>query len=82
LRYPEKSCRVRDTGVGISADQLAAVFDLFAPDDRHRSWANGGLGIGLAVVRELVARHGGTVRAASDGDGKGSEFVVRLPAAG
>lgn len=70
--------RVRDTGRGIRADMLPKIFTLFsqaAPDER------GGLGIGLAVVRGLVERHGGTVQAFSSGPGEGSEFVVRLPVA-
>jgi PAS domain S-box-containing protein len=67
--------RVGDTGRGIAADVLPHIFDLFAqatPDER-------GLGIGLAVVRGLVQRHGGSVEAHSDGPGRGSEFTVRLP---
>jgi signal transduction histidine kinase len=74
--------RVRDTGVGVPADQAEAIFGLFARLPQTHPRAKGGLGVGLAVVRELVARHGGTVRCHSDGPGRGSEFVVRLPAAG
>lgn len=69
--------RVRDTGRGIAADALHHIFDMFTqatPDER-------GLGIGLTVVRGLVERHGGSVEARSDGVGKGSEFIVRLPIA-
>jgi signal transduction histidine kinase len=77
----EAVVRVRDSGVGIPADRLESVFELFAQNDRRRGEEDAGLGIGLAVVGELVALHGGTVRAASDGDGHGSEFVVRLPVA-
>jgi PAS domain S-box-containing protein len=73
--------RVRDTGVGIPADMLARVFDLFTQVDRTRRQAQGGLGIGLALVKSLVELHGGAVEAHSDGLGKGSEFVVRLPLA-
>jgi PAS domain S-box-containing protein len=69
--------RVRDTGCGIASDMLPRVFDLFA-----QATPNSGLGIGLAVVRGLVERHGGTVDVRSEGEGKGSEFVVRLPMAG
>jgi PAS domain S-box-containing protein len=72
--------RVRDTGVGIAADMLPKVFDLFTQvgSSLHRS--QGGLGIGLALVKSLVELHGGSVTATSPGVGQGSEFVVRLPA--
>jgi CheY-like chemotaxis protein len=73
--------RVRDTGVGIPADQLRKIFDLFIQVDRSLERAQGGLGIGLTLVQRLVELHGGTVEARSDGPGKGSEFVVRLPVA-
>jgi signal transduction histidine kinase/DNA-binding response OmpR family regulator len=72
--------RVRDTGVGIPGESLSAVFNLFTQVDRSLDRAQGGLGIGLTLVRRLVEMHGGTVEAHSDGPGKGSEFVVRLPA--
>ncbi len=71
--------RVRDTGIGIPADQLPRIFDLFTQVERGTEWAPGGLGIGLALVRRLVELHGGTVAAHSDGPGRGSEFIVRLP---
>ena len=71
--------RVRDTGVGIPADVLPTVFDLFVQVDRSLDRSQGGLGIGLTLVRRLVELHGGTVTAASDGPGRGSEFTVRLP---
>jgi CheY-like chemotaxis protein len=71
---------VRDTGVGIEPAMLARVFDLFTQLDGARDRASGGLGIGLTLVRQLVELHGGTVEARSEGPGKGSEFVVRLPA--
>ena len=74
--------RVRDSGIGISADVLPRVFDLFVQEGQAIDRAEGGLGLGLTIVRNLVERHGGTVSALSDGRGKGSEFVVRLPAAG
>jgi len=73
---PHAAIAVRDTGSGISADALPRVFDMFVQED-HRP--KGGLGIGLTLVRSLVEMHGGRVEARSDGPGKGSEFVVRLP---
>jgi PAS domain S-box-containing protein len=77
----EAVVRVRDTGMGIPADMLARVFDLFTQVDRTLDRAEGGLGIGLTLVRRLTEMHGGTVEAHSDGPGQGSEFVVRLPLA-
>ena len=71
--------RVRDTGIGIPAEMLPLIFDMFMQVDRKSQQSQGGLGIGLALVRCLVEMHGGTVEANSDGLGKGSEFVVRLP---
>jgi signal transduction histidine kinase/DNA-binding response OmpR family regulator len=71
--------RVRDNGVGIAAEMLARIFDLFTQVDRSLDRARGGLGIGLTLVKRLVELHGGTVQAFSAGVGKGSEFVVRLP---
>jgi signal transduction histidine kinase len=71
--------RVRDNGRGIAPDVLPRVFDLFQPGDRPGDRACGGLGIGLALVKSLVERHGGSVAAFSQGPGTGSEFVVRLP---
>jgi PAS domain S-box-containing protein len=71
--------RVRDTGVGISAEMLPKVFDLFTQEDSSRHRSGGGLGLGLPVVRNLVALHGGTVQVRSEGADRGSEFVVRLP---
>ena len=73
--------RVRDNGVGIPPEMLPRMFDLFAQGDRSLARSEGGLGIGLTLVRSLAELHGGTVTATSDGPGKGSEFVVRLPAA-
>ena len=70
---------VRDNGVGIPSDMLAHVFDLFAQANRTYQRAQGGLGIGLTLVRSLVELHGGSVVAKSDGPGLGSEFIVRLP---
>jgi signal transduction histidine kinase len=69
--------RVADTGRGIGPELLPHVFDLFtqaSSDER-------GIGVGLAVVRGLVERHGGTVEARSEGVGKGAQFIVRLPLA-
>lgn len=71
---------VRDTGIGISADLLPRVFDLFTQGDRSLARSEGGLGVGLTLVRRLVELHGGCVKAASAGVGCGSEFTVRLPA--
>jgi two-component system CheB/CheR fusion protein len=72
--------RVRDTGVGIPANVLPHVFDLFTQADRSLDRSQGGLGIGLTLVRNLVELHGGRVEALSAGIAQGSEFVVYLPA--
>jgi CheY-like chemotaxis protein len=72
---------VRDSGVGIPPEMLPKVFDLFTQVDRHAERAQGGLGIGLTLVKTLVEMHGGGVQARSDGAGRGSEFVVHLPLA-
>jgi signal transduction histidine kinase len=72
--------RVRDDGIGVTPAMLPRVFDLFAQSDRALRQAQGGLGIGLTLVRRLVEMHGGTVQAFSEGPGHGSEFVVWLPA--
>jgi two-component system, chemotaxis family, CheB/CheR fusion protein len=71
--------RVRDDGVGIPKTVLGTVFELFVQNKRTLDRSEGGLGVGLTLVRGLVEKHGGTVSAHSDGEGKGSEFVVRLP---
>lgn len=71
--------RVTDDGIGIQAETLPYVFDLFAQGDRALPRAQGGLGIGLTLVRNLVEMHGGTVQAASAGPGQGSEILVLLP---
>jgi signal transduction histidine kinase/CheY-like chemotaxis protein len=71
--------RVRDNGIGISEELLPRVFDLFKQGDRSLVRSGGGLGIGLTIVQNLVALHGGSVTAHSDGLGSGSEFIVRLP---
>ncbi len=75
------SVRVRDTGIGLPPDQLERVFELFTQVDSSRDRAQGGLGIGLSLVRQLVELHGGTVSASSDGPGRGASFVVTLPRA-
>jgi PAS domain S-box-containing protein len=72
---------VSDTGIGIAPELLPRVFDLFAQGDRSLARSEGGLGIGLTVVKRLVELHGGSVSARSGGPGLGSEFRVRLPAA-
>jgi PAS domain S-box-containing protein len=73
---------VRDNGVGISCEALAYVFDMFRQADESLERSQGGLGIGLTLVRRLVELHEGTVNAQSEGPGKGSEFTARLPVAG
>ncbi|HYV06050.1 MAG TPA: ATP-binding protein, partial [Blastocatellia bacterium] len=73
--------RVKDTGVGIAAEVLPRVFDMFTQGDRSLERAEGGLGIGLTLVHRLITMHGGTVEARSEGPGKGSEFIVSLPVA-
>jgi signal transduction histidine kinase len=75
----ELELRVRDSGIGIPTELLPRLFNLFTQVDANKHRAQGGLGIGLALVRQLVHMHGGTVVAHSDGPTTGSEFVVRLP---
>ncbi len=70
-------CRIKDNGDGISADSLQRIFDLFERGDRRVDGQSAG--IGLAVVRQIVELHGGSVTATSDGRGRGSEFTVLLP---
>ncbi|WZP00834.1 PAS domain S-box protein [Isosphaeraceae bacterium EP7] len=72
---------VKDRGVGILPDKLPAMFELFAQGDRSLARSEGGLGIGLTVVKKLVELHGGAIKASSEGPGRGSEFTIRLPAA-
>src|SRR5690606_27561605 len=72
--------RVRDDGTGIPPDMLARIFEPFTQLDRPLERSAGGLGMGLTLVRRLVELHGGRVEAHSEGLGRGSEFVVRLPA--
>jgi PAS domain S-box-containing protein len=76
----ELAVRVRDNGQGIAPELLPQVFELFAQGEDGFDRAHGGLGIGLSLVRSLVALHGGRVEAHSEGTGAGSEFVIRLPA--
>jgi signal transduction histidine kinase/ActR/RegA family two-component response regulator len=71
--------RVRDNGVGIPVDMLPRVFDLFAQVGHSLERSQGGLGLGLNLVRSLTEMHGGSVQARSEGPGRGSEFIVRLP---
>ncbi|MFL6605647.1 MAG: sensor histidine kinase [Steroidobacteraceae bacterium] len=75
----EAIVRIRDSGIGIAPDVLPHVFDLFVQADPSSHRADAGLGIGLALVRSLVERHGGRVTVVSAGLGHGSEFTVRLP---
>ena len=70
---------VRDNGLGIPTEMIGRVFEIFAQVDGVQGRAGGGLGIGLTLVRSLVGMHGGTVSVTSEGRGKGTEFVVRLP---
>ncbi len=78
----EVAIRVADTGIGIEPGHLASIFELFAQADASADRARGGLGIGLALVRRLVAMHGGRVWASSPGPGRGATFTVRLPVRG
>ena len=71
--------RVRDTGIGIAAEHLPRLFDMFTQVDTSLERSRDGLGIGLTLVKTLVEMHGGTVEVRSDGPGRGSEFTVRLP---
>ncbi len=76
----EMVLRVRDTGIGIAPDMLPKIFNLFVQAERRLNRSQGGLGIGLTLVRTLVEMHGGSITAHSGGMGQGSEFVVRLTA--
>ncbi len=73
---------VQDTGVGIAAEHLAHVFERFYRVDRSRARSGGGSGLGLTIARYIVEAHGGNIRAASPGPGRGSTFSFTLPAAG
>jgi PAS domain S-box-containing protein len=82
LRNDEQAeIRVRDNGMGIRAEMLPKIFEMFTQADRTLQRAQGGLGIGLTLVNRLVKMHGGTIQAQSKGPGQGSEFTVRLPLA-
>ncbi len=72
--------RVKDTGVGISAEHLPHIFEMFSQVERSLERSQGGLGIGLNLAKRLTEMHGGTIKAHSEGPNKGSEFIVRLPA--
>jgi signal transduction histidine kinase len=78
----EAIVRVRDSGIGIAPEALPHLFDLFQQGNAADPRSPPGLGVGLAVVRNLVELHGGSVTAASAGVGQGSEFTVRLPTEG
>jgi PAS domain S-box-containing protein len=71
--------RVRDSGIGISPEQMARIFEMFAQADQTLEGARGGLGVGLALAKMLIELHDGRIEAKSEGLGKGSEFIVRLP---
>jgi CheY-like chemotaxis protein len=73
--------RVKDSGIGIEPSMLTSIFDLFVQGSRTKDRGEGGLGLGLALVRNLVLLHGGRVTAHSEGPGRGSELVVELPSA-
>ncbi len=75
----EAAIRVKDTGIGIPTEMLSQVFEMFVQVDRSADRSQGGLGIGLTLVKRLVEMHDGTVEARSDGPGRGSEFTIRLP---
>jgi two-component system CheB/CheR fusion protein len=77
----EAVVKIEDNGIGIRPDVLPSIFDLFVQAEFTDERAEGSLGIGLSVVRDLTTMHGGTVQVRSDGVGKGAEFVVRLPLA-
>jgi PAS domain S-box-containing protein len=79
-RGGEVEIRLADTGIGIPPEKLTNVFEMFTQVDHHSDRTQGGLGIGLGLVRSLVQMHGGSITARSEGVGRGSEFVVRLPA--
>lgn len=80
LRDGQVEIGVKDLGIGIPPEALPRIFEMFSQVDRSLERSRSGLGIGLALVRRLVEMHGGTIEAKSEGAGRGSEFVVRLPA--
>lgn len=73
--------RITDSGIGIRPDLLPRIFDVFVQGDNSLARVKGGMGIGLSLVRKLVELHGGSIRATSDGEGRGATFTVRLPRA-
>ena len=77
----EAIIKVRDTGMGISPEMLPQIFEMFTQAERTINGSAGGLGIGLTLVKRLVEMHGGAITAYSDGRGKGSKFIVRVPLA-
>ncbi len=77
--FPIVIVSVKDSGIGIAADQLPRVFEMFSQVNNALERSQGGLGIGLTLVKRLVEMHRGTIEARSDGSGRGSEFIVRLP---
>jgi signal transduction histidine kinase len=79
VRHGQAIVRVRDSGIGIAPEALPHLFELFRQADEAAPRSQSGLGIGLALVRNLVEAHGGSVTGASAGLGQGSEFSVRLP---
>lgn len=79
LPSPYAQLTIRDTGKGISSDFLPYVFDYFRQEDGKTTRKFGGLGLGLAIVRQIVEMHGGTVQVESPGERQGATFTVRLP---
>jgi PAS domain S-box-containing protein len=75
----EASVTIRDSGIGIAAEHIAQIFEMFGQVESSRNRAQGGQGIGLSLAKGLIELHGGTIKARSDGIGKGSEFEIRLP---
>src|SRR6185295_14755370 len=73
--------RVKDDGIGIPPEMQPRIFDIFVQVDRSLERSQGGLGIGLTLVKRLLELHGGAIEVKSDGQGKGSEFIARLPVA-
>jgi signal transduction histidine kinase len=80
-RGPRAIISVRDNGIGIPAAELGRIFDMFVQLDASKTQAAAGLGLGLALARSLVSLHGGEIKGAAAGPGKGSEFAVHLPLA-
>jgi signal transduction histidine kinase len=79
LESPSVVVSVKDSGIGLAADKLVCIFEAFAQLENPIGRSNTGLGIGLALSKQLVDMHGGSIEARSAGLGLGSEFVVRLP---